>query len=158
MSKINQIVENAISSALNEIGVEIVEIDFVKAKGEEVPTLWIYVHHNDGVNLDLLEKINGVIDPIIDEIEVNNGEPYNLNVSSPGLDRPFKTNRDFERNLGNEVEVKLYEKIDGVKFFVGVMTEFDDETVTVDVETKKNKVLTKFERSKIAKISQAIKF
>ena len=81
-------------------------------------------------------------------------KPYTLNVSSPGLDRPFKTARDFERNLQKEVEVKLYAPLRGRKFIEGVLTDFDDNSISLEV----NKVEIKISRNKIAKINKAIKF
>ena len=75
-------------------------------------------------------------------------------MSSPGLDRPFKTARDFERNLQKEVEVKLYAPLRGRKFIEGVLTDFDDNSISLEV----NKVEIKISRNKIAKINKAIKF
>jgi ribosome maturation factor RimP len=80
--------------------------------------------------------------------------PYTLNVSSPGLDRPFKTERDFERNLKKEVELKLYAPLKGKKFLEGVLTEFDENSVTIDTGKEQLKIA----RNKIAKINKAIKF
>ena len=82
------------------------------------------------------------------------GQPYTLNVSSPGLDRPFKSKRDFERNLKNEVEVKLYAPLKGKKFIEGVLTGFDENSVTVKTEKEDLKISL----NKIAKINKAIKF
>ncbi len=77
-----------------------------------------------------------------------------LPISSPGLDRPFKTVRDFERNLQKEVEIKLFAPLKGKKMIDGVLTEFDDNTVTI--KTSKEEI--KINRTKIAKINKAIKF
>ena len=75
-------------------------------------------------------------------------------MSSPGLDRPFKTARDFERNRNKEVEVKLYAPLKGKKFLEGVLEEFDENSVTVALQ----KETVKIPRNKIAKINKAIKF
>ena len=77
-----------------------------------------------------------------------------MNVSSPGLDRPFKTDRDFERNLGLDVEIKLFAPIKGEKFFTGTLIAYDGNTITVIVNGKEEK----FELTRIAKVSRAITF
>ncbi|MBQ7165266.1 MAG: ribosome maturation factor RimP, partial [Clostridia bacterium] len=93
-------------------------------------------------------------DSAIDELDPTYGEGYTLNVSSPGLDRPLKTPRDFERALGEEVEVRLFAPMKGKKFFEGVLAGSDDNTVTVEIGDE----AVKFEKTKIAKINKAIKF
>jgi ribosome maturation factor RimP len=90
----------------------------------------------------------------IDELDPTFDQPYTLNVSSPGLDRPFKTQRDFERNLGKDVELKLFAPLKGKKFLEGTLTAFDENSVTVQIKKEQVKIA----RNKIAKINKAIKF
>ena len=97
------------------MGVEIVDVEFDK----RTEALTIYIETENGVDLDACEKFHNAINDPIDELDPSNGAPYTLNVSSPGLDRPFKTNRDFERNLGEEVEIKLFAPLKGKKFLEG---------------------------------------
>jgi len=75
-------------------------------------------------------------------------------VSSPGLDRPLKKDKDFERHLGDMVELKLYKAIDKVKEFSGELTAYDEETVTIDIEGETQV----FSRKDIAIIRLAIIF
>ena len=132
------------------MGVEIVEVECNEKSG----ALTVYIETEAGVDLDTCEKFhNAIFDPI-DDIDPSYGEPYTLNVSSPGLDRPFKTARDFERNLGKEIELKLYAPLKGKKFLQGFLEEFDDNSVTVTI----GKETVKIARNKIAKINKAIKF
>lgn len=132
------------------MGIEIVETEC----NEKAGTLTVYIETEGGVDLDTCEKFhNAIFDPI-DELDPSYGEPYTLNVSSPGLDRPFKTQRDFERNLNKEVELKLYAPLKGKKFLQGFLRAFDDNTVTVELEREEVKI----PRNKIAKINKAIKF
>lgn len=154
MSKVCDVAVAAIKPTLDEMGVEIVDTEYKKGVRGELPTLWIYVYHKNGVDLDLLERVHRAIDPILDEADPTNNEPYNLNVSSPGLDRPFKTDRDFERNLGEEVEVKLYKNVDGKKYYEGVLKAFDKENVEVETADGTKTFL----RSDLAKMSLLIKF
>lgn len=132
------------------MGIEIVDIEC----SEKSASLTVFIETEAGVDLDTCEKFhNAIFDPI-DELDPSYGEAYTLNVSSPGLDRPFKTARDFERNLKKEVEVKLFAPLKGKKFLEGVLEEFDENTVTVTV----GKETIKLPRNKIAKINKAIKF
>ncbi len=130
--------------------IEIVEVECNEKSG----ALTVYIETEAGVDLDTCEKFhNAIFDPI-DELDPSYGQPYTLNVSSPGLDRPFKTVRDFERNLGKEVELKLYAPLKGKKFLQGFLEEFDENTVTVTAGKERLKI----PRNKIAKINKAIKF
>lgn len=132
-------------------GVEIVDVELKLGKN---PSLTVYVDTEDGVDLDTLEKFHNLINDPLDELDPTYGAAYTLNVSSPGLDRPFKTERDFERNLGAEVEVKLFAPVKGEKFLTGTLAAFDKNTVTLEVGGREQKI----ERSQIAKICQAVVF
>lgn len=132
------------------MGIEIVDIALNEKQGE----LTIFIETESGVDLDTCEKFHNVISDPIDGLDPSYGDPYILNVSSPGLDRPFKTQRDFERNVGKEVEVKLYAPIKGKKFLEGVLEEFDENSVTLSINGEE----VKLARNRIAKINKAIKF
>lgn len=132
------------------MGIEIVDIEC----NEKAASLTVFIETEGGVDLDTCERFhNAIFDPI-DELDPSYGQPYTLNVSSPGLDRPFKTERDFERNLLKEVEIKLYAPLKGKKFLEGVLKEFDENSVTIEA----GKETLKIARNKIAKINKAIKF
>ncbi len=132
------------------MAIEIVDVEWDDKNG----ALTIFIETESGVDLDTCEKFHNAIMLPIDDFDPTYDLPYTLNVSSPGLDRPFKTFRDFERNVGKEVEIKLYAPLKGKKFLEGVLTAFDENTVTVN--TGKEEI--KLNRNKIAKINKAIKF
>ncbi len=130
------------------MGIEIVDVE---VKGDAIT---VFIETETGVDLDTCERFhNAIMDPI-DEFDPTYGAPYTLNVSSPGLDRPFKTERDFERNLGKEVEVKLFAPLKGKKYLEGVLVSFDKSSITLGC----GKEELKLARNKIAKINKAIKF
>ena len=143
-------IHSAISSIAGGMDIEIVDIVF----DNKTNALTIFIETESGVDLDTCEKFHRAIDTAIDELDPSYGEPYTLNVSSPGLDRPFKTKRDFERNLQKEVEVKLYAPLKGKKLIEGVLTDFDENSITVKTEKEELKISV----NKIAKINKAIKF
>lgn len=132
------------------MGIEVVDVEW----NDKSAALTVYIETANGVDLDTCEKFHNAILEPIDELNPTFDAPYTLNVSSPGLDRPFKTERDFERNLEKEVEIKLYAPLKGQKFIDGILTEFDENSVTV--KTAKEEI--KISRNKIAKINKAIKF
>lgn len=132
------------------MGIEIVDIEF----SDKDNTLTVFIETENGIDLDTCEAFHNAIMEPIDEFDPTFDVPYTLNVSSPGLDRPFKTQRDFERNVGKEVEVKLYAPIKGKKFLEGELVSFDENAV----EIKTSKETIKIQRNRIAKINKAIKF
>ena len=131
------------------MGIEIVDVEW----NDKTASLTAFIETEQGVDLDTCEKFHNAIMEPIDSFDPTFDKPYTLNVSSPGLDRPFKTERDFERNLGKEVEIKLFAPLKGKKFLEGVLTAFNENTVTVNIGEE-----LKLPRNKIAKINKAIKF
>jgi len=132
------------------MGIEIVDVEW----SDKAASLTVFIETETGVDLDTCEKFHNAIMEPIDGFDPTFDKPYTLNVSSPGLDRPFKTPRDFERNLNKEVEIKLFAPLKGSKFIEGVLEAFDDNTITVN----SGKEVIKLARNKIAKINKAIKF
>jgi ribosome maturation factor RimP len=132
------------------MGIEIVDVEW----NDKISALTVYIETETGVDLDTCEKFHNAIMEPIDELDPTYDKPYTLNVSSPGLDRPFKTARDFERNLLKEVEVKLFAPLKGKKFLEGILTDFDENSVMLKMQDGE----VKLNRNKIAKINKAIKF
>lgn len=149
--KSNQEIFDFLKPIADKEGIELVEVDVKLGKN---PSVTVYVDTEDGIDLKTLEKFHNLIDGPLDDLDPTYGEGYTLNVSSPGLDRPFKTERDFEKHLGEKVEIKLYAPIKGKKFFEGVMTSYDENSVTILLSG----IEEKFERTRIAKINVAIEF
>lgn len=146
LSEIREFMENMARG----MQIEIVDVEW----DDRNSSLTVFIETESGVDLDTCEKFhNSIMDPI-DELDPTFGRPYTLNVSSPGLDRPFKTKRDFERNLLKEVEVKLYAPIKGKKFFEGTLLAFNENSITL----KTDKEELKLPLNKISKINKAIKF
>ena len=113
-----------------EVGVEIVDA----AWNMRERSLTVYIDREGGIDILTCEKFHRAIDAPLDELDPTFGEGYTLNCSSPGLDRPFKTQRDFDRHIGEKVEVHLYAPLEGKKYHEGVLKGFDGETVTIGTE------------------------
>lgn len=146
LSEIRTFMENI----AEPMGIEIVDIEW----NDRTAELTVYIDAQNGVDLDMCEKFHNAIMEPIDDLDPTYDKPYTLNVSSPGLDRPFKTQRDFERNLNNEVEIKLYAPLKGKKYLEGVLLAYDGNSVVLKTEKEELKIAL----NKIAKINKAIKF
>ena len=152
MAKVKQKCEDKLRPVIEEMGYELVEVSYEKENGGM--SLIFTIDKDGGVTVDDCEIVNKKIDPILDEINPTDDKPYTLVVSSPGLDRPLKTDRDLSRNIGNEVDVTLFAKLDGKKLFTGVLESFDEKSVTI----KTDKESINLDRDKIASIKLVIKF
>ena len=144
-------IQSALQPIANDLQIEIVEVEF--KQGRE-PALTVYIDIEGGVDLNTCEKFHRAIDPVLDEVDPTFGAPYTLNVSSPGLDRPLKTARDFQKKMGQKVEVKLFAPMRGKKLFEAVLIGYDGNCV----ELYDNGEKIKLELSKVAKICLAIDF
>ena len=142
-------IQNALQPIADEMEIEIVEVEF--KQGRE-PALTVYIDTESGVDLDTCEKFHRAIDPVLDEVDPTFGAPYTLNVSSPGLDRPLKTERDFRKCMGQRVEVKLFAPLKGKKFFEATLVGYDGNCIELEEKGESMKL----EISKIAKICRAI--
>ena len=133
MSKIAEEVEKFLNPIVTKLGYEIVEVEF--AKNHDGDNLTVFIDKPDGITIDDCEIVHKAIDEPLDELNPTNDKPYTLNVSSPGVDRPIVTDRDFARNLGKLLEVKLFQAIQKKKTYVGVLMEFNSETIKLETES-----------------------
>jgi len=152
MSKITEKVEEFLSPIVTDLGYEIVEVEY--AKKVDGYNLTIFIDSPNGISLDDCEKVHNAIDLPLDELDPTNGAAYTLNVSSPGLDRPLKSDKDLNRNIGNQIEVSLYAALNKCKNYVGELVSFDDKVLTLIVKNKE----VKLNREGIAKVSKYIEF
>ncbi|MDE7297036.1 MAG: ribosome maturation factor RimP [Clostridia bacterium] len=111
----------------NEVGVEIVDAEW----DMRTRSFTVYIDAEGGVDLNLCEKFHRAIDEPLDEFDPSFGESYTLNCSSPGLDRPFKTARDYEKHMGEKIEVRLYAPLDGKKYYEGVLLSYENGAFTI---------------------------
>ena len=114
---------------LQEHGIELVDIVF-RREGSGL-VLRIVADTADGITVSECTGLNKFLSEVLDREDVIQ-DRYTLEVSSPGLDRPIKTDRDFERSMGKELEFTLGEAIDGRKTHEGVLIGIDKENVVVE--------------------------
>ena len=114
-------------------GFELVDVEFVKEAGSWY--LRAYIDKPGGITIDDCEVVSRALSDKLDEHDFIS-EAYVLEVSSPGLTRPLKKPKDFERNLGKPVDIRLFRAIGGCKeYFDAVLSAYDDDTVTVATGT-----------------------
>lgn len=115
------------------LGYGLDEVEYQKEQGNWVLTLYIERADGSAVDMDDCEKVSRAVDPVLDEADPIK-DAYYLSVSSIGLDRPLKKDRDFERNLGKKVTVKLYAPLEKKKEYTGVLQDFNAEGFTLELE------------------------
>ena len=133
-------------------GVRIYDVEYVKEGSDWY--LRAYIDKDGGVNIEDCEKVSRAFSEKLDEADLIK-DAYILEVSSPGLGRQLKKDRHFENSLGEEVELKLFEAVDGGKEFTGILKAYDKDTVTIEAEGGDAKT---FERSKLAVIRLTVDF
>lgn len=131
--KITEAVDQAVRATIEALGFELDEVEYQKEQGNWVLTL--YIDAPEGVTLDDCERVSHAVDPILDEADPI-PDAYYLSVSSIGLDRPLKKDRDFARNIGNKLDVKLYAPVNKKKEFLGTLVSFDADSFTIALVEK----------------------
>ncbi|MDO5695347.1 MAG: ribosome maturation factor RimP [Eubacteriales bacterium] len=134
---------------MEEEGLTIEDIEFVR---ENDWFLRIYIDKPGGVTIEDCEKVSRYIDPLLDRADFIR-QSYILEVSSPGLSRPLKKDRQLRRHIGDVVEVKLYRALDGEKSILAVLSDFDSEYLMLD--TLDGRQLS-IERSTVAQVKLSI--
>lgn len=131
---------------------ELVDVEYVKEAGTNY--LRVYIDKEGGITIDDCEIISRALSDLLDEKDYID-EAYILEVSSPGLGRPLKKDKDFARSIGEEVDVKLFKPIEKQKEFSGILESYNDTEVTIrlDEDTVMN-----FNRKDIALIRLAFDF
>ena len=92
-----------------------------------------FVDKPGGITINDLESVSRRLSDLLDEKDFIS-DAYILEVSSPGLGRPLKKDRDFDRSIGEEIEVHLYRSLNGNKQYVGLLKSYDKDTITIEDE------------------------
>ena len=144
--------EELLIPILEKYEFELVDVEYVKEAGTWY--LRAYIDKPGGIAINDCEVVSRELSDLLDQKDFID-DSYILEVSSPGLGRPLKKERDFARSIGAEVEIRTYRMVEGRKEFTGVLEEYDSESVTVSYEdgTKQN-----FYRKGIALIRLAFDF
>ena len=141
--------EQLIQPLIDENNFELVDVEFVKEGSDWY--LRVYIDKEGGINVLDCEAISRAFNEILDR-ENYISEQYIFEVSSPGLMRPLKKEKDFQRSIGKLIDIKLFKPVDKCKEFTGELVSYDDKTVTIKYEDDEEQT---FERSNLAMIRLA---
>ena len=143
--------EALITPIVERHGFELVDVEYVKEGGNFY--LRAYIDKPGGITVDDCETVSREFSDKLDEADFIE-EAYIMEVSSPGLGRPLKKEKDFKRSIGKEVEIRTYRPIDREKEFYGVLKAYDENSVTIDCEEEERT----FQKAEIALIRLAFDF
>lgn len=144
--------EELVTPIIEENHFELVDVEYVREGANWY--LRIYADKEGGINIDDCVLISRALEEKLDAEDFIS-DAYILEVSSPGLGRPLKKDKDFARSIGEEVEVRLFRAVEGCKEYTGLLNAYDKTTVTLMLDDEKTLVL---ERSNIALIRLALDF
>lgn len=144
--------EEILNPIMEELEFELVDVEYVKEAGTWY--LRAYIDKPGGITVDDCEAVSRKFSDVLDEKDYIE-DTYIFEVSSPGLGRPLKKDKDFQRSLGEEVEIRTYRPIDRQKEFVGELKAYDKESVTIVYEDDTEQT---FQRQEIALIRLALDF
>ena len=130
---------------------ELVDVEYVKEGS--LKYLRIYIDKQGKMSLDDCQHFSHLISEKLDELDPIE-ENYMLEISSPGLDRHLKKEKDFKRSLGKLVEIRTYRPIEKQKEFCGILNAYDSNSVTIDEDGTERT----FDKKDIALIRLAIEF
>ena len=125
-----QTVERIVSDLLKDSDIELVDVEYVK---EQHWYLRVFIDKEGGIEIDDCQRLSEQLEERLDKTDPIK-ESYMLEVSSPGLDRVLKKERDFEREMGKMIDITTYASVNGQKLVVGKLTGFTKDSVTIDQE------------------------
>lgn len=146
---VEAVVEKMVLPILEENKLTLVDTEYLKEAGQYY--LRITIDKTEGVNIQDCETVSRALSLLLDENDPTD-EAYILEVQSPGLGRGIKKEKDYERNIGRDVDLKLFREENGQKELTGTLKEFNKENITVITGDREIVI----ERKNIAKISEYV--
>lgn len=156
LSKVTDIVRSAVEPIIAERNDEFVDIEYVKEKGQNYLRIYVDKEPN-GIDIDEIADLSELVSEKLDTLDPDPlPDPYILELSSPGAERPIKTENDWEKAQGEYVHLGLYQKIDGKKMYEGTLKSYNDDEVELEVKIKTRRKTVVVPRKLIANIRFAI--
>ncbi len=143
MSKLTEKIRALAEPVVQEEGCSLWDVEYVREAGSWY--LRLFIDKEGGVGIDDCERISRRLDPILDEADPI-PDSYVFEVGSAGAERELRRPRDFEQFMGAQVEIRTYQSVDGSKSFVGVLKDYENGDVTIDVSGKE----MRFDKDRIA--------
>lgn len=133
MGKIEDTIWKMAEPVVLENGLELIDVEYVKEGAEWYLRLFLDKEGEDGVDLDDCELISRKLSDLLETADPIT-QAYRLEVSSPGIERPLKRTKDFQRFKGEKVQIKTFSDVEGKKQFIGILGETTEDTVVIEVE------------------------
>ena len=133
MGKIEDTIWKMAEPVVLENGLELIDVEYVKEGAEWYLRLFLDKEGEDGVDLDDCELISRKLSDLLETADPSS-QAYRLEVSSPGIERPLKRTKDFQRFKGEKVQIKTFSDVEGKKQFIGILGETTEDTVMIEVE------------------------
>ena len=157
MSRVVDEVRVVVQPIVDEQNLELVDMEFLK-EGKN----WfirIYIDKPSGIDIEECALISEKVSEALDAIDPDPiPQAYFLEVSSPGAERPLKTEADMQNAIGKYVHLSFYQAIDGEKFYEGTLKEVNDDSVVLTIRIKTRTKDIEIERKQIANARLAIQF
>lgn len=157
MSRVVDEVRVVVQPIVDEQNLELVDMEFLK-EGKNW-FLRIYIDKSGGIDIEECALISEKVSEALDAIDPDPiPQAYFLEVSSPGAERPLKTEADMQNAIGKYVHLSFYQAIDGEKFYEGTLKEVNDDSVVLTIRIKTRTKDIEIERKQIANARLAIQF
>lgn len=158
MSKVIDSVRPVVETIIDEHGDMLVDMEYVKEKGQNY--LRIYVDRQpNGIDIDEIAALSELVSEKLDALDPDPlPDPYVLELSSPGAERPIKAKADWEKALNDYIHVGLYQKIENKKMYEGTLKSYNDDEVVLEIKDKTRRKTLTVPRKLIANIRFAIEF
>ena len=147
---VEEFVSGVVESIIESTELELVDVEYVH---EREWYLRVFLDKEGGIDLDDCQMVSEQLSQVLDEKDTIK-ENYLLEVSSPGLDRVLKKDKDFVRYHGRDVDIQLFKPIDGKKQYTGALQGFSDDAITIQVQEETISI----ERAAIAQIRLHLDF
>ena len=159
MSKVIELIRSEIEPIIIKQNDELVDIEYVKEKNQNYLRIYVDRDQPGGIDIDEIATLSELVSEKLDNIEPDPlPDPYVLELSSPGAERPIKTQRDWQQAKGQYIHVGLYQKIENKKMYEGTLIDFDEDQIELEIKVKTRKKIMTIPRSLIANIRFAIEF
>ena len=153
--EIEKLCEELVTPILEARGFELVDVEYIKEGSNYY--LRVYADKPGGININDCVDVSRQLNPLLDPYEKEFPDTYILEVSSPGLLRPLKKDKDFERNIGKMIEIKLFKPLSdlNIKEFEGELVSYNAKTITVLLDDDSETVI---DRNNLSLVRPAIEF
>lgn len=125
--------EELIKPITDKYGFELFDVEYVKEGSDWY--LRVYIDKEGGITVDDCQTVSREFNEILDREDYIQDQ-YIFEVSSPGLTRPLKKEKDYAKSIGKLLDIKLFKAVDGRKEFTGVLKEYNDKTITLVIDEK----------------------